>query len=183
VLFQVFGSVGRVRRTSGGLDHRISIVVLVVIGGRGVVTSGSGCGSRRYGGITASGAGISTGTTAAVGAGGDGGGSGYAVVGGGGTSGDGGNISFDVGGNSGFGVGDSTTVVVVDVGYDYGVGGAIGSVAIGPPEHSQHNIRAKGCRYFSETAAVVATRKWSVAVYGPSPGVNETSTKPSNELI
>jgi len=157
--------------------------VVVLIGGRGIVTSGSGCGGSRYGTITAGGAGISTGTTAAVGPGGDGGGSGYAVVGGGGTSGDSGNSAFGVGGNSGFGVDVTTTVVAVDVGYDYGVGGAIGSVAVGPPEHSQHNIRAKGCRYFSETVAVVATRKWSVAVYEHPPGVNETSTKPSNGLV
>jgi len=185
VLFQVFGPVGHVRRTSGGLDHRISVVVVVVIGGRGIVTSGGG--GSRYSGITAGGAAISAGATAAVGAGGDGGGSGYVVVGGGGTSGDGGNCAFGVEGKSGFGVGNSggfgfgvtTTVVVVNVGYDYSVGGAIGSVAVGPPKHSQHNIRAKGCRYFSETAA---TRKWSVVVYEHPPGVNETSTKPSNGL-
>lgn len=132
VLFQVFGPVGRVRRTSRGLDHRISVVVVVVIGGRGIVTC-CGCGSSRYGGITAGcSAGISAGTTAAVGAGCDGGGSGYAVVGDGSGSGD--------SGSGAFGFGNTTTVVAVGVGYNYGFGGAIGSVAVGPPKHSQHNI-------------------------------------------
>lgn len=115
VLFQVFGPIGRIRRRSGGLDHRISVVVVVVIGGRGIVTSGS-----RYGSITASGVGMSTGTTAAVGAGGDGGSSAFAVVGGGGGgggSGNGGGGAFEA-----FGVCDTSTVIVVDVGYDYGVG-------------------------------------------------------------
>jgi len=169
VLFQVFGPVGRIRRRSGGLDHRISVVVVVVIGGRGIVSSGS-----RYGGITASGVGISTGTTTAVGAGGDGGSSASAVDGGGGGggSGDGGGGAFEA-----FGVGDTFTVVVVDVGYDYGVGGAIGSIAVGPPEHSQHNIHATECRDFS----AAATNKWSTAVYGHPPSVNETSTKPSDD--
>lgn len=165
VLFQVFSPVGHVRRTSGGLDHRISVVVMVAIGGHSIVTSGSGCGGSRCGCITADGAGISASTASTVDAVGDGG---YAVVG---------------SGSSAFGVGDTTTtttVVVVSVGYDYGIGGTIGSVAVGPPEHSQHNIRSKGYRNFLETAAVVTTRKWSVAVYRHPPSVNETSTKPSN---
>jgi len=200
VLFQVFGPVGRVRRTSGGLDHRISVVVVVVVGDGVIVTSG--CGDCRSGGITTSGAGISAGTTAAVG---NDGSSAYAVVGDGGGSGDGsggafdigggddfsiggggdfvirgggafgvgGDGTFDVGGSGAFGAGDTTTVVVVDVGYDYGVSGAIRAVAVGPPEHSQHNIRSMRCRDY--TAA--ETRKWSAAVYGHPTRVNETSTK------
>ncbi|XP_022169991.1 glycine-rich cell wall structural protein 1.8-like [Myzus persicae] len=187
VLFQVFGPVGCVRRTSGGLDHRISVVVVVVISSDGIVTSG--CGGSRYGGITTGVAGISTCTTAAVGAGGDGGGSAYAVVSGGGGSGDssggafgigGGSASgkggggasgigsdgaFGVGGGGAFGVVGTTTVVVVSVGYDYGVSGAIGAVAVGSPEHSQHNKRATGCS------------DYSAAVNGHPPSVNETSTK------
>lgn len=171
VLFQVFGPVGHVRRTSGGLDHRISVVVMVTIGGRGIVTSGSSCGGSRYDGITTDGAGISAGTTSTVDAVGDGGGSGYAVVG---------------SGSSAFGVGDTTTtttVVVVSVGYDYGVGGTIGSVAVGPPEHSQHNIRAKGCRNFLETAAVVATCKWSVAVYRHPASTKHQQNHPTDKIV
>lgn len=112
--------------------------MVVVIGGRGIVTSGS-----RYGVIATSGVGISADTTAAVGAGGDGGSGACAVFGGGsgGGSGDGGGGAFDA-----FRVGDTSTVIVVGVRYDYGVGGAIGSIAVGPPEHSQHNIRATDCR-------------------------------------
>jgi len=170
VLFQIFGPVGHVRRTGGGLDHRISVVVMVVIGGRGIVTSGSG--GSRYGGITADGAGISAGTTGTVGAVGDGGGSGYAVV---------------CGGSSAFGFGNTTTtttVVVVSVGYDYGVGGAIGSVAVGPPEHSQHNIRTKGCRDFLETAVVVATRKWSVRCMDTHPAsTKHQQNHPTDKIV
>lgn len=49
----------------------------------------------------------------------------------------------------GVGVGDrgadraAAAAVAVGVGYDYGVGGTVGSVAVGPPEQSQHNIRPK----------------------------------------
>lgn len=34
----------------------------------------------------------------------------------------------------------AAAAVVVNVGYDHGFGGTIGSVAVGPPEQSQHNI-------------------------------------------
>jgi hypothetical protein len=111
-----------------------------MVGGRGFLTSGSGggygCSGSGYGGVAAGCAGIST-TAAAisVSAGGD-------VGGGGRGDGDGGAVGVDD---------ITTTVVVVSVGYNYGVCGAIGSVAVGPPEHSQHNIRAtRCCRLFDD---------------------------------
>jgi len=102
--------------------------VVVVVCGRGFLTSGSG--GSGYGRVATGSAGISTAATAiGVSAGGD-------VSGGGCGDGNGGAV----------GVGDiTTTVVVVGVGYNYGVCGAIGSVAVRPSEHSQHNIRAMRC--------------------------------------
>jgi len=144
--------------------------VVVVVGGRGFLTSGSssgyGCGGSGYGGVTAGCAGISTAAAAiGVSAGGD-------VGGGGRGDGDGGAV----------GVGDiTTTVVVVSVRYNYGVCGAIGSVAVGPPEHSQHNIRAtRCCRLFGgggESPTV------SDGGRTPTRRVNETSSKSSDGLV
>lgn len=160
VLFQVFGPIGCGRRTRRGLDHRVSVVGVIVVGGRWFFASGGGggysCGGSGYGGIAASRAGISATASAAVGvgAGGDNGGGGRG-------DGDGGAVGL---GNI------TTTVVVVDVGYDNGVCGTIGSVAVGPPEHSQHNIReTRRCGDFSAAAEAAAD--------GYPTGVNETSLK------
>lgn len=49
----------------------------------------------------------------------------------------------------------AAAAVVVNVGYDHGFGGTIGSVAVGPPEQSQHNIRRKNAMRTS--SAVVET--------------------------
>lgn len=46
-------------------------------------------------------------------------------------------------GDRGVGRGADGAAVAVGVGYDYGVGGTVGSVAVGPPKQSQHNIRPK----------------------------------------
>lgn len=125
---------------------------MVVVGGRGFFSTSSGgsggysCGGSGYSGIAAGRAGISATASAAVGvgAGGDNGGGGRG-------DGDGGAVGL---GNI------TTTVVVVDVGYDNGVCGTIGSVAVGPPEHSQHNIReTRCCRDFSAEAAVAGRQR------------------------
>lgn len=111
VLFEVFSPSGRGRGT--GLDHRVPVV------------------GRRGGGRLNGSGGFCSGTRPC--------GSG-AVVGGRGVYGDGGIASSRA--VDGAGVGDGAAApVVVSVGYDYGVSGTVRSVAVGPPEQSQHNIR------------------------------------------